>query len=341
MKKLNNHFSSAVILGIAASTTLALVPAQAEIIPAPFRGPGADEALQNCPKNLIFPQKCDPNADVVVKTDSVSTAGLEGTVNFIPLDQPGGVRLEATPFTDPDLEPLTNIDFVPPDRQGVGALFTVNTGTGSDFAPFQGWIGSIKDLALTGSNGSPFPNPANPRVKDFIFINTSPTGGSSTVTVNGIEVSGFVMDLNLVEFPNYIPRGTTTTIALGVELQGYLLDDKGKRIEEQFPFPTQVIELPDGTTKTTYTTNVFANKVEGALTATFPNVIDGVPLKERLTQNPPLTGFGFDATLRSTPLPIQIVVGEEGPIIPEPTTILSSLLLFGGGAFKLNQRKRS
>jgi len=345
MKKLNNHLSSAVILGIAVSTTLAIVPVQAQTVTLPsppFRGPGAEEALLGCPSNLIFPQKCDPNADVVVEAESISEAGLEGTVNFIPLEQPGGLRLEATRYRAPNGDPLTNLDFVPPNQQGVGSLFTLNTGAGSDFAPFQGWIGSIKDLAfpeyITGGNASPFPNPDAPRVKDFIRITTPPTGGGPTVTVNGIEVSGFVMDANFATFPEYLERPTTTTIAIGAELQGYLLDKNGKRIEEQFPLPTETVTLPDGTIRTTYRTNVFANKVEGAFTATFPNMVEGVPLKTRLTQDPPLTGFGFDATLRSTP---EVRLIESGQVIPEPTTILSSLLLFGGGAFQLKNRKRS
>ncbi|TVQ49889.1 MAG: PEP-CTERM sorting domain-containing protein [Gloeocapsa sp. DLM2.Bin57] len=347
MKKLNNHFSQAVILGVAASTTLAIAPVQAQTVaPPPFRGPGAAEALAGCPNDLIFPQKCDPNADVVVEAESISTAGLEGTVNFVPLEQPGGVRLEATDFVTPDGAPLTNIDFVPPEREGRGALFTVNTGAGSDFAPFQAWTGPIKDLYIPGTTtetaGAPFPNPANPRVRDFIRITQPPTGGSSIVEVNGIQVSGFAMDLNLVEFPIYSTRPTSTTISLGLELQGYLLDTQGRRIEEQFPLlPPETIISDDGLTITTINrTNVFANQVSGALTATFPNEIDGVPLRERLTQEPPLTGFGFDLTLRSTPNVRLIEVGDQ-EVIPEPTTILSSLLLFGGGAFKLKNRKRS
>ena len=334
MKKLNNHFSQAVILGVVASTTLAIAPVQAQ---APFRGPGAAEALANCPDDLIFPQKCDPNANVVVETESVSTAGLEGTINFVPLEQPGGLRLEATGLTDPDGNPLTNLDFVPPERQGRGSLFSVNTGRGSDFEPFQGWIGQITDLYIPGTTtetvGQPIPNPENPRVENFIVVNQAPAGGSSIVTVNGIEVSGFAMDLNLLEFPIYSPRPTSTTVSLGLELQGYLLDASGDRIEEQFSFPPEI--TPQGTIDRT---RVFANRVNGGLTATFPNMVDGVPLRERLTQDPPLTGFGYDITLRSTPDARTIVTGGE---IPEPTTILSSLLLFGGGAFKLKNRKRS
>jgi len=53
-----------------------------------------------------------------------------------------------------------------------------------------------------------------------------------------------------------------------------------------------------------------------------------------------LSGYGYSIKMDSVP-DLRIIPTEDEPIIPEPTTIISSLLLFGGGAFKLRNRKRA
>jgi hypothetical protein len=245
------------------------------------------------------------------------------------LNEPGGVILQGTGFEDTNGNPLTNIDFEPPAGQNIGRVFTVNAGAGSDFAAFQGWSGTIKDLTLNGGNGVPFPNEANPRIRDFIRVNQPLSGGDGIV--DGVQTGGFAFDAVLSEVPEYDERGITTTITIGAVLQAYKLDVNGRRIEEQTVLPSVPPNGGPGI-------NVYANAAQGAFTATFPNQIDGVPLRELFDEatDAPLSGFGYDITISTTP-----DVRPFPTAIPEPTTILSSLLLFGGGAFKLRKRNRA
>jgi hypothetical protein len=331
MKKLNNHFSQFVILGVVAGAGLSAAPAQSQVLQPPVRIDGADFVLDACPENLTFLQKCDPNAGVVKKAGSAATAGLEGRVNFSPLGTPGGVILQGTGFETPDGNPLTDIDFTPPEGQNIGRMFVVEAGPGSDFQAYSDWTGTIKDLALDGVNGSPFPGDFGngqslPRIKDFIRVTNSVPGGGDGI-VDGEQTGGFAFDAVLAEFPEYVSDGPfTTRVTIGATLQAYKLDTNGNRIEEQVGLPNNF--------------NVLANGATGTFAATFPSEIDGVPIRELFDEasDLPLSGFGYDINIITTP---DSRPYTEDTVIPEPTTILSSLLLFGGGALKLNRRKRS
>jgi len=324
MKKLNNHFSQFVILGVVAGAGLSVAPAQAQTVIPPFTPTdGAQQVLDNCPVTLTFGQKCDPNAQVVDEASSADTAGLRGSFNFTPLEAPGGVKIEGTGFVDPDGDPLTNLDFLPPEGQGVGQIITINAGIGSDFQAYQGWKGVIKDLRLTGTNGVPFPNADNARIRDFIRVNQPDPDGSGVV--DGDQTGGFAIDAVLIGFPQYQPAGSfNTRVTIATTLQAYKLDTSGNRIEEQIPIPT----IPEGL-------RVFANAATGTFAATFPG--DPATVRELFDDpsDPPVTA-SYDVSINVTP-DSRVILQSE---IPEPTTILSSLLLLGGGAFKLNRRKR-
>lgn len=331
MKKLNNHFSQFVILGVVAGAGLSVAPAQAEVIPPFTATDGARIVLDSCPDNLRFLQKCDHNADVVKEAANLDAAGLEGSVNFVPVSDPGGVILQGTGYEDINGNPLTNIDFEPPAGQNIGRMLTVNAGIGSDFQAYQGWTGTIKDLRLTGTNGVPFPSPSNPRIRDFIRIDQPSPDGNGVV--DGVQTVGFAFDAVYAGSPEYVEGQFTTRVTIATELQAYkLVNDNGviKRIEEQVYIPTPPL---------THSFNVIANGATGTFAASFPNEINGVPLQELFDEasDAPLSGFGYDISINTTP-DVRTFTETE---IPEPTTILSSLLLFGGGAFKLNRRKRA
>jgi hypothetical protein len=159
---LNNRFTQVLFLGAALGASFGIAPAQAL---GGLGTDGARQVLDNCPFPLFFPQKCDPNADVVTPVPPApANPGLEGSVNFTPLINPGGFILQGTGQTGANGEPLVNIDFVPPEQQGYGQMYTVNAPASSDFRPYLGWAGTIKDLRTTGTNGVPFPSPANPQL---------------------------------------------------------------------------------------------------------------------------------------------------------------------------------
>lgn len=325
MKKLNNHFSQFVILGVVAGAGLSVAPAQAQTVIPPFTPTdGAQKVLDSCPRTLTFRQKCDPNAQVVMPASSADTAGLRGSFNFTPLEAPGGVKIQGTGFVDPDGDPLTNLDFLPPEGQGIGQIITINAGVGSDFQAYQGWKGVIKDLRLTGTNGVPFPGPNNPRITDFIRVNQPDPDGSGVV--DGVRTGGFALDAVFAGFPEYQPAGPfNTRVTISSQLQAYKLDTNGKRIEEQIPITT----IPPGV-------KVFANAATGTFAATFPGDPATVRALFDNPNDPPVTA-SYDVSINVTPDSRFIPASE----IPEPTTIISSLLLLGGGAFKLNRRKRA
>ena len=327
MQKLNN-LPQTLILGVVATAALTITPAQAQTLD------GAETVLRNCPSTLRFPQKCDPNAQVVLPTSETGVpAGLQGSVNFVPLGDPGGFILTGSGGTDRNGNPLFDIDFEPPEGQGFGNMFTVNAGIDSDFRAYLGWEGTIQDLTRTlGGNGVPFPAPGG-RIRDFIRVDRNV--GSGNGIVNGYQTGGFAADLvfvNDVEINSIVP-GVTSEVSFDWEMQVYKLTPSGERIEEQTPLPPVTEGLV-----TTFQTTVFANQFEGGLSATFP--FSDTELRSLLSSGEPLDGFGYDITLESTPGSRPIVVSDD-EVVPEPTTILSSLLLFGGGAFKLKNRKQS
>jgi len=329
MKKLNNHFSQFVILGVVAGAGLSVAPAQAQTVIPPFTPTdGAQKVLDSCPRTLTFRQKCDPNAQVVMPASSADTAGLRGSFNFTPLEAPGGVKIQGTGFVDPDGDPLTNLDFLPPEGQGIGQIITINAGVGSDFQAYQGWKGEVKDLRLTGTNGvyfPGFPNADNARIRDFIRVNQDSPDGDGKV--DGVQTGGFALDAVFAGFPQYQPAGPfNTRVTISAQLQAYKLDTSGKRIEEQIPITT----IPKAV-------NVFANAATGTFAATFPGTPNQVRALFDDPSDPPVIA-SYDVSINVTP---DSRIIRQDDVIPEPTTILSSLLLLGGGAFKLNRRKRA
>jgi len=323
MKKLNNRFTQVLFLGAALGASFGIAPAQAQ---GGFGTDGARQVLDRCPEKLPYLQKCDPNADVV--TPAPANAGLEGSVNFTPLINPGGFILQGTGQTDANGEPLVNIDFVPPQGQGYGKMYTVNAPATSDFRPYLGWAGKIKDLRTTGTNGVPFPSPTNPRIRDFIRVDQDSPDGDGVV--DGVQTGGFAADLVYVAPVDISAVGVGSSLSYGWEMQVYKLDTSGKRIEEQNRVPIDPNLPPISTT-------VFANTFVGAVSASFSDLTEA-ELKSAIDgDREVLSGYGYSINMTSTPDNRIIPQGE----IPEPTTILSSLLLFGGGAFKLRNRKRA
>ena len=324
MKKLNNRFTQVLFLGAALGASFGIAPAQAQ---GGLGTDGAPQVLDRCPSPVPYLQKCDPNADVV--TPAPANAGLEGSVNFTPLINPGGFILQGTGRTDANNEPLVNIDFVPPEQQGYGKMYTVNAPATSDFSPYLGWAGKIKDLRTTGTNGVLFPSPTNPRIRDFIRVDErSPQGDG---VVDGVPTGGFAADLVYVAPVDISAVGAGSSLSYGWEMQVYKLDTSGQRIEEQIRVPL-VGEPIVGS-------NVFANKFVGAISASFSDLTEE-ELKSAIDgDREVLSGYGY--SINMTSIPDSRFIPTEEPVIPEPTTILSSLLLFGGGAFKLRNRKRA
>jgi hypothetical protein len=321
MQKLNNRFTQVLVLGAAIGTAFGIAPAHAQ---GGFGTDGAQQVLDNCPAKLRNPQKCDPNADVVNTVTSIDNAGLQGSVNFIPAGDPGGFILQGTGQRDDNGEPLINIDFEPPVQQGFGEMFTVNAGSNSDFRAYLGWTGTIKDLRTTGTNGVPFPSPSNPRIRDFIRVDQAAPSGNGIV--DGVATTGFAADLVYTSDVSIADIRGQSGLSFDWEMQVYKLDANDERIEEQL-----FTELPDESSITT----VLANTFVGGISASFP--FSGDDLRSAIDGNSEiLSGFGYDITLNSTP--DTRIIPEA---IPEPTTILSSLLLFGGGALKLKKRNRA
>ena len=319
MKKLDNRFTQVLFLGAALCASFGIAPAQAQ---GGFGTDGAQKVLDNCRDDLLTnPGKCDPNAQVL--TPAGANGGLEGSVDFTPLINPGGFILQGTGQTGAGGEPLVNIDFVPPRGQGFGQMYTVNAPATSDFRPFLGWAGTIKDLRTTGTNGVPFPSPANPRIRDFMVINQPSPDGDGIV--DGVPTGGFAADLVYVAPVNISTVGAGSSLSYGWEMQVYKLDTSGNRIEEQ----NQIPSIPK--------TTVFANTFVGAVSASFSDLTRDQLISAIDGNREILSGYGYSINMRSTP---NVRIYQESEI-PEPTTIISSLLLLGGGAFKLRNRKRA
>ena len=323
MKKLNNSIFQSIVLGLATSAAFGLAPASAApiVLPEPTYPPldGARPVLDACPNPLPVGTICDPNADVVGDGN-----GLAGRLGFNPSGTPGAVRLEGTNYVDAAGNPLTNIDFTPPIGGPNGNIITIDAPSGSDFEAFEGWKGTISDLYIPpfDNGGVAFPSDANPRVRDFIVIDQR-SGARGNGVVDGAELSGFAMDFVYLDFPVYTAVGGSTAVSLPWELQVYKLDANGNRIEDQNQ------GLPNDYTQ------IYPNKVQGAISATFAGLS---PDEVRALFDEPgefSETFTYDINLES--IPLSKVFPQN--VVPEPTTILSSLLLFGGGALKLKNRK--
>jgi hypothetical protein len=143
-------------------------------------------------------------AGFLTGVSSAQAAALTGGVSFRPGDD-GGVILTGTGVTDPDGDPLTDLDFVPPVGGGSGVIVELNSGTPgpNDFEPFEGFSGAIADLTLAQTSSI---TPDNPLV-GFININ-----------------NGFRFDLEQISFPDYSTTSvggivTGTTVSIGVSGQ--------------------------------------------------------------------------------------------------------------------------
>lgn len=170
-------------------------------------------------------------------------ASLIGRVSINP-EVNGGVILEGIGLTAPNSQnPLTNIDFTPPENGGVGGVIEINAPTDSDFRPFIGWTGNFKDLVFpagvctecekTGAvipnlpPNTPFNPSGNPTPPVLEFARIDDVGFGSDVPGSG----GFVFDLLSFGNPVYTeastPEGTTTTISISAFAQARKLDENG------------------------------------------------------------------------------------------------------------------
>lgn len=347
--------SSALILGLVSALTCNVLPAQARV-------DGADIVLDNCAEQgpIEFLEKCDPNADLVQDSTNLPSnqPGLQGSFNIRPLGAPSGLALEGTGIIDLEGNDLNNIDFSGPSQvervsdtpevilnpegdPGAIGEFDILSST-LDFAELLGWKGTIKDLVVLKEigafSGEVIPGTVeNPRIKNFMVINEPNEPG--TGIIDGWSYGGVALDLVSLSAPSYNPANggdSGTSMSLQMELQAYKLDEQGNRLEEQekLPFGSPII---------------YANRVSARLSAAFALPVDEV--KDNLDEvGELLAWYGYDVTFNSEPLnlfsigePIpggSGVSGDDPSAIPEPTTLISSLLLFGGGVFKLGKRKQ-
>lgn len=146
---------------------------------------------------------------------NANAAALQGRVGINPPtpmgeEAPSGVVFTGTGIIDPNGNPLTDFDFVPPTGGGVGAVVELNANPFkgfNDFAPFVGAMGEIKDvtaLELLGVNG--------------LNATFTPTG-TPTPIPNFINVpDAFSFTLGKVGLPQYSfdPDLGSTTVTVGV-----------------------------------------------------------------------------------------------------------------------------
>lgn len=121
---------------------------------------------------------------VVGLAGNANAAALQGRVGINPPtpmggEEPSGVVFTGTGIVDPNGNPLTDFDFVPPTGGGVGAVVEINANPFNgfnDFAPFVGEIGTIKDvtalelLALSGLDGNLNPTGTPTPIPNFITL---------------------------------------------------------------------------------------------------------------------------------------------------------------------------
>lgn len=151
-----------------------------------------------------------------------NAAALQGRVGINPVNQGGlaaGVNLIGTGVTDPNGNPLTDFDFVPPEDGNplvnggtTGAVIELNANpvnlsnptSPNDFLPFVTDEGTIKDLTLAEiqavNGGAP--------LEEFLLI-----------------PDAFSFRLEQVNFPQYTFNNTGTTVSVGVEGTFFNLSD--------------------------------------------------------------------------------------------------------------------
>lgn len=335
MPKIKQSISFTVLLGMAASIGMGINPAEAFPI-------GASEILTACqgpPITLLPDGRCDPNADVV-RTTTADFPGLQGNVAFDPQDVPGqlqGLRMQGIGRDGSNGEPLFNIDLIPPVGNGTGLTIQANSsprGGSNDFRGFDKWSGTMKDLVqdppMTTVEpvipGASVPSPTNPRVRDFMVINNS-TGAAPYANgeVDGIVESGYALDLvELAEpqlMPNIIPGfgDETTTVRLNMQLQAYKIDTAGNRVEEQQSTP--------------FGRRIFANRVFGTIEFSIARPADEVRAALRAGE---IVDFAGTYNILVGVQPDSILIPQAE--VPEPSTIIS-LLLLGGGTVAFTKRQ--
>jgi hypothetical protein len=348
---------TAVLLGTLGSLTAQILPAQAQedtgggSVPNPIT---PVSTLGSCNLSATNPVSiCDPTADVIVEV--TEEPNFTGGFNLNPAAQfPAGTALEGTGLTIGEInpsaryrnDPVTNIDFaqpgqvrragpgetpnVPgdsnliyvPDPEGIGRTNVAST-EGS-FAPVEGSPAIIKDLIIpnvpgTRFVGAPFPSPSNRRTENFVTI-----------------PSAYELDLTNIYPPSYDPRTSNdpdvlTTISLEMDGMIYPLNAAGERIEYHLPVP------PDPTNPNDLGGfYVFSYGFNARLSGSIALQPDEV--RDRFDDPGEVLAFyGYDITF-DIYQDFRVVSAS----IPEPTTIISSLLLLGGGsALKLRKNKKS
>lgn len=337
MPKIKQSISLTILLGAAASFGMGTAPVDAFPI-------GAPEILTGCagsPTTISVGDKCDPNADVIRDVTDMplpGLPGLQGNIAFDPQTQPGelqGLRLQGIGRNGSSGEPLFNLDFLPPEGTGEGLTIQANSaprGGINDFSGFDLWTGEIKDLVqepplMTADPvipGSTVPNPMSPRVRDFIVIdNPTAAAPGANGEVDGIIESGYALDLiELSEpelIPGTIPGFNTTTVRLNMQLQAYKIDTAGDRVEEQQSFPLG--------------RRIFANRAAGVIEFSIAERADDIRAKLSAGEIIDFAGT-YNILVGVEPESVTIVQSE----VPEPSTIIS-LLLLGGGTVAFTKRK--
>lgn len=266
--------------------------------------------------------------------------------------------------------PLTQIDFAPPaqpvfgdESSGfIGNYEGTNAPASSDFFGFNGWKVEIKDLALTdlapsitlppgvGPNciddpslcnvqGAPFPNPPEPpRVKNFLVFTEPFDEFSGDGIIDGQEVDRLEFDLISTSLPGYTssPGGGGTVVSVDLFLQGYKVID-GVRVEEQRRIPLP--NIPGLTDRERVT--VWGSEAVITLTAPFTTSPDDVRALYDEAGEQPDRVFINSFELRSIAKASTFISGNpEVQDVPEPTTIISFMLL-GGGVFGFTKRNRN
>jgi hypothetical protein len=204
---------------------------------------------------------------------NVNAAALQGRVGINPPTHmegvPSGVVFTGTGIVDPNGNPLTDFDFVPPNGGGVGAVVEINANPfqgSNDFEPFVGDMGKIIDvsasqlLAVGGLDTNFNPTGTPTPIPDFINV---PDAFSFTLEKVGLPQYSFDSDLG----------STTVTIGVGGKfvnladgsldesdgLGTYSVDFAGKTIAETKALFDEEGEVPSEFNPGTWSSNFVAS----------------------------------------------------------------------------------
>jgi hypothetical protein len=200
-------------------------------------------------------------------------AALQGRVGINPPTPihsvASGVVFTGTGIVDPNGNPLTDFDFVPPTGGGVGAVVELNANPFqgfNDFAPFVGEMGTITDVKasqLLGLNG--------------LDANFNPTGTPTPIPdfINIPDTFSFTLeDISLPQYSFDSDLGSTT-VTIGVAgkfvnlsdgsldesdgLGTFSVDFAGKTIAETKALFDQPGEVPSEFNPGTWSSNFVAS----------------------------------------------------------------------------------